>query len=159
MLPLNATFSTFSEKLFEKSGVWRRLRDMSEPRGKFNPCALNDLIYLCGGNAQRLEAFDVRTDRYKDLGQLPQISNMQKWTPSCFVADGVLHLLCANYIGRREADTWSFSELDSILRIQTWSQCPPVVYASKVYFVNYDGSFCWEFDLSLERVTKTIKIE
>lgn len=112
---------------------WERLADMNQPRWRFSPCAWKAEIYLC--DALSIEIFSPESRSFR----LVSIPFPQEEREACaYLWQDQLVVLSHNYTttiryvdGRLESESSKHA-----LLWKTVAECLPLVWGSRVYWVN-----------------------
>lgn len=128
---------------------WQTLSSMIMPRSACSPCIFRTQIYLCGGNTNTCEAFDIPSEQFSLLRcTLPE----QKYGCVAFMTGGELLVLTQNYVTRcRPAE-----DIIRVINLPAecscvWTSMHQVLYNNCIYSSERGVIRC--FDLStLQRV-------
>ena len=122
------------EKYEVESATWRALPKMIYNRHGINPCEITGKVYIAGGGANTIEAFDISAQYFSSLPvMLPGI----KWT-TCLNIDGQLCLL---HVGKMYTMDVS-EELPTLKPVRDvekkswWSNLEPLEHDGCVYFLH-----------------------
>jgi hypothetical protein len=107
---------------------------MYDPRADFNPCELNNSLYLIGGGSALVEIFNLSVCTFTQC----QLEHPETGSPCCvFAVQGVLVAISRNYLVR-----WKREEV----LIQPHKECevlcniPPILDENRgVVYLAYEG--------------------
>ena len=148
------------ERLLSRALNWQSCRPMLTARAEFNPCALQGLIYLCGGFAVDLEVYDPVADTYTCL-QTAHIS--PNWgsprTTCALVEEGNLVVLYENGLWRVDLVRKKLGVFECYSG-EVWSCTSPLLYEGKLYLTSIEGQAkCRVIDLQVPKGACLIEIQ
>ena len=132
--------------LLTTSSKWEALPRMAERRGGFNPCVLQNSIYLCGGWVKMLEVYHPAENRMETLpARLPEST----FALSYLYQDCICVLTC-NYFCKFRPEPYGFVTIDTqehSKQFSPWTNVAPVVVGEYVYSVKVKQ--CVKYPLEL----------
>jgi hypothetical protein len=133
-----------------ETAEWQALGRMTVNRSACSPCVFRTQIYLCGGNTNTCEAFDIPSERFS---QFPFSLPEKKYGCVAFMVGEELLILTENYISRYRPAESAFSVFRLPVHYScVWTSMRQVLYNNCVYSSEHGVIRC--FNLSTyERIT------
>ena len=124
---------------------WQALSPMIIERSACSPCVFRTQIYLCGGNTDTCEAFDIPSERFSLFPiSLPE----EKYGCVAFMTGGELLILTESYITRYRPAERTSSVLSLPVHYScVWTSMQQVLYNNCVYSSECGVIRC--FDMSI----------